>query len=73
MHGPAAVFASVASTTDRALTMMGRGIERRGHRVGQEKDAEGIDLDIKDAMEGHQRFRAELRPLCRIGGLVPMR
>jgi carbonic anhydrase len=27
--------------------------------VGQEKDARGIDLDIKDAMEGHERFRAQ--------------
>ena len=25
----------------------------------QEKDAEGIDLDIKDAMEGHERFRQQ--------------
>jgi hypothetical protein len=27
--------------------------------VGQEKDAGGIDLDIKDAMEGHERFRQQ--------------
>lgn len=25
----------------------------------QEKDAEGIDLDIKDAMQGHERFRQQ--------------
>ena len=29
--------------------------------MGQEKDARGIDLDIKDAMEGHERFRAAVR------------
>jgi len=27
--------------------------------VTQEKDAGGIDLDIKDAMEGHERFRQQ--------------
>src|SRR4051812_4539982 len=35
------------------------GHSNEGARVGQEKDAEGIDLDIKDAMEGHQRFRVQ--------------
>ncbi|MEI9901644.1 MAG: carbonic anhydrase [Hyphomicrobium sp.] len=25
----------------------------------QEKDAQGVDLDIKDAMEGHERFRQQ--------------
>ena len=29
--------------------------------MAQEKDGEGIDLDIKDAMEGHERFRAAVR------------
>ncbi len=27
--------------------------------VAQEKDGDGIDVDIKDAMEGHERFRAQ--------------
>ena len=27
--------------------------------MAQDKDGEGIDVDIKDAMEGHERFRAQ--------------
>ena len=27
--------------------------------VAQERDGDGIDVDIKDAKEGHERFRAQ--------------
>jgi carbonic anhydrase len=33
--------------------------ESGGERVTTEKDARGIDLDIKDAIEGHERFRQQ--------------
>ena len=33
--------------------------EGGGRHVTNEKDARGVDLDIKDAMEGHQRFRQQ--------------
>jgi len=37
----------------------GSSSERQGKRMTTQKDASGIDLDIKDAMEGHERFRQE--------------
>ena len=33
----------------------------RGHAWGRRRTPRGIDLDIKDAMEGHERFRAAVR------------
>jgi carbonic anhydrase len=36
-----------------------RGGRQTGDSVTNEKDARGIDLDIKDAMEGHERFRQQ--------------
>lgn len=41
--------------------MMGEIASGAGEGLGmtQQKDAQGIDLDIKDAMEGHERFRQQ--------------
>jgi carbonic anhydrase len=40
--------------------MMRKGqFEGGGRHVTNEKDAQGVDLDIKDAVEGHQRFRQQ--------------
>jgi carbonic anhydrase len=41
------------------MSRAARAVDEKGGRVTNQKDAEGIDLDIKDAMEGHERFRQQ--------------